>query len=95
MGKKRSILSWILILIGATLFLGGFYLLPIGTDAYMYFWIEIVFKGNWLYGDIAANAVAFTAMGIGAVILWKEHASLRDLGKDIDLKKIKKRRKRK
>ena len=93
MTKKKSILSWILIIIGATLFLGGFYLLPIGTDLYMYFWVEMVFKGNWLYGDIAANAVAFAAMGIGAVILWKEHASLGEFEKEIDFKK--KRRKRK
>ncbi len=75
MGKKRSAISLIVIFFGALLFFGGFYLLPIGTDAYMYFWIEIVAKGNWLTGDILANGVALAMMLIGGLMLYHEHKS--------------------
>lgn len=89
MGKKKSLLSWALIIIGAILFLGGFYLLPVGTDIYLYFWIEIVEKGNWLYGDILANAVAVLAMVVGGLILWYEHKAPWQ-GKKKSMRKFKK-----
>ena len=72
-GKK--IISVLLIFFGALFFFGGFYLLPIGTDAWMYFWIQIVAKGDWLMGDILANVAALGMMLIGGVILWHEGRS--------------------
>ena len=78
--RKRSILAGILIFFGVLLFFGGLYLLPIGTDVWLYFFVEIVAKGDWLVGAILANLAALGLVILGFLIL-------RSQGVEVGLKK--------
>ena len=61
--------------LGFVLFAFGFYILPFGTDVYLYFWVHEVFHGNWLYGAIAGNVFALLLIAAGLVILHHEGRS--------------------
>lgn len=56
---------------GFILFGFGMYIIPFGTDIYLYFWVNDVFHGNWLYGSIAGNLFALLLIIIGLVFLHK------------------------
>ena len=58
-----------LFILGFALFFGGLYLLPFGTDAYLWFFVTYVAHGNWLYGAIEANLAALGMIIIGFVAL--------------------------
>ena len=68
------------LIFGILLFLGGFYLLPIGTDVYLYFFVEKVANGNWFWGSLYANLAAIGMIIIGFVIL-------KESGNDVPLTK--------
>lgn len=70
--RKNKYKKWAasaLIGFGLLLFMAGLYLLPIGTDAFLYFFVEVVAGGNWFWGDIYANAAALGMIIVGAVIM--------------------------
>ena len=68
MGKAvRAVLG----VAGAMVFFFGVYILPFGTDFYLYIFVHKIFHGNWLQGSIAANLVALLMIAIGAVMLYK------------------------
>ena len=67
MGEKAF--GAVALVTGLLLFLGGFYLLPIGTDVYLYFFVEKVANGNWFWGSLYANLAALGMIAIGFVIL--------------------------
>ena len=66
-GEKA--LGAVALVTGLLLFLGGFYLLPIGTDVYLYFFVEKVANGNWFWGSLYANLAAVGMIVIGFIIL--------------------------
>ena len=73
--KRRSIkhiLGATIAAFGLLLFMGGLYLLPIGTDAFLYFWVEVVAHGNWILGDIYANGFALLMIVVGLVMMMYE-----------------------
>ena len=76
MAKKRrktnKIVATVLITFAVLLFMAGLYLLPIGTDIYLYFFVEVLMHGNWLYGDILANLVAVGMIAVGFLMLRAE-----------------------
>ncbi len=76
--SKASKVGAIVALAGALIFFFGVYILPFGTDFWMYIWVEKIFKGNWLYGDIAANAAAIFLILIGAALMLHERHKTRD-----------------
>ena len=55
--------------IGLFLLLAGFYLLPFGTDIFLYFFVEKVSHGDWVTGSLLANAFAIGMMLSGSLIL--------------------------
>jgi len=78
--RKRSILAGILIFFGLLMFFGGLYLLPLGTDIWLYFFVEVIAKGDWLLGAILANLTALGLIILGFLILRAE-------GVEVGLKK--------
>ena len=66
---KKDVIGTVLMVFGTLLFVGGFYLLPIGTDAYLYFFVEKVAHGDWLLGSFLGNAVAILIAGAGYLLL--------------------------
>ncbi len=78
--RKRSILAGILIFFGLLMFFGGLYLLPLGTDIWLYFFVEVIAKGDWLLGAILANLAALGLIILGFLILRAE-------GVEVGLKK--------
>ena len=73
--SKTSKAGAVIAFTGAMIFFFGVYILPFGTDFWMYIWVEKVFNGNWFYGDIAANLAAIFLIIIGAALMVKEHRS--------------------
>ena len=71
MTKKRMI-AWFIVTFGILLFAAGLYLLPIGTDAFLYFFVEVVAHGNWVLGDLYANVTALVMILVGYVIMRAE-----------------------
>lgn len=70
--KKSKVQKWAagaLLFFGVLLFMAGLYLLPIGTDAFLWFFVEVVAGGNWVLGDIYANAAALGMIFVGVVIM--------------------------
>jgi len=55
--------------IGIFLLFVGFYILPFGTDVYLYFFVEKVAGGNWIMGSIYANAFALGMILSGSLII--------------------------
>ena len=54
---------------GFLFFFAGLYVLPIGSDIYLYFFIEIVAKGDWLLGDVLANIFALGLIAFGLILI--------------------------
>ncbi len=54
---------------GFLFFFAGLYVLPMGSDIYLYFFIEIVAKGDWLLGDILANIFALGLIAFGLILI--------------------------
>ena len=54
---------------GFLFFFAGLYVLPIGSDIYLYFFIEVVAKGDWLLGDILANIFALGLIAFGLILI--------------------------
>ena len=54
---------------GFLFFFAGLYVLPIGSDIYLYFFIEVVAKGDWLLGDILANVFALGLIAFGLILI--------------------------
>ena len=75
MGKTHKAIGAGIAFFGFVIFAVGFYIIPFGTDVYLWFWIKVVFHGNWLYGDIAANLFAIFLIVAGILILHAEHRS--------------------
>ena len=69
MSKKHKLVGGIITGIGVILFGFGFYILPFGTDIYLYFWVDKVFNGNWLYGSIAGNLFAVFMIILGLLMM--------------------------
>jgi len=70
--KKSKMQKWVggaILGFGILLFMAGLYLLPIGTDAFLYFFVEVVAHGNWFWGDIYANVAALMMIIVGAAIM--------------------------
>ena len=70
--RKSKVQKWVggaILAFGLLLFMAGLYLLPIGTDAFLYFFVEVVAKGNWLLGDIYANIAAAGMILVGLAIM--------------------------
>lgn len=57
------------LILGSLLFFGGLYILPLGTDAYLYFWVEDICHGDWYWGAIYANLAAVGAIILGIIML--------------------------
>ena len=72
---KHHIIGAGVAFLGFVLFAFGFYILPFGTDVYLYFWVHEVFHGNWLYGSIAGNVFALFLIAAGLLILHHEGRS--------------------
>lgn len=85
--NKKKIIGTVITLTGLILFLGGFYLMPVGTDIYLYFWVQVVFNGNWLYGSIVANIVSFAMIVLGFMLLRSENRDVNFIGKKRGKKK--------
>ena len=83
--KGHKILAAIIIFFGTLFLVGGLYLLPVGTDAYLYFFIEVLMHGNWLWGDLLATLTAIGLIVFGYVLLRIE-------GVKLGLKKDRKKR---
>ena len=101
MGKASKV-GAIVALAGAMIFFFGVYILPFGTDFWMYIWVEKIFHGNWLYGDIAANAAAIFLIIIGAALMLHERHNTKEEKEEEDIilvrvpkKKTTKKRKKK
>ena len=70
--KKQKIVAVAIIAFAMLLFMAGLYLLPIGTDAFLYFFVEVIAHGNWVLGDIYANITALAMIIVGFVLLRME-----------------------
>ena len=70
---------------GILLFVGGFYLLPIGTDIYLYFFVERVAGGDWFLGSVLANITAVCLILAGLLLLRSvgKRPSLSNSGGDV------------
>ena len=75
MVEKHHVIGGGMAFLGFVLFAFGFYIIPFGTDMYLYFWVQMVFGGNWLYGSIAGNLFALFLIAAGLLILHKEGKS--------------------
>jgi len=84
--KARKLVGGIIVAFAVLLFMAGLYLLPVGTDAFLYFFVEVVAGGNWLMGDIYANLTALAMIIVGYVVMRSE-------GVKPGLKKNRRRRK--
>ena len=67
--KSGKLIGLIIAIFGLLFFMAGFYLLPVGTDFFLYFFVEIVMHGDWFWGDLLANAVALGMILIGFVLM--------------------------
>ena len=55
---------------GTMLAIVGFYLLPFGTDIFLYFFVEHVAHGDWFWGAVYANAAAIGMIAIGFLLVY-------------------------
>ena len=69
---RKKTFGWIIVGFGILIFAAGLYLLPVGTDIFLWFFVEVVAHGNWLLGDIYANAVAICMIALGYGIMRME-----------------------
>ena len=70
--KTHKILASVIIFFGLLFFMAGLYLLPIGTDIFLYFFVVVLMHGNWLWGDVLANLTAMLMIVAGIVMLHME-----------------------
>ena len=67
--RKGGVIGTTVMAFGFLLFFGGFYLLPVGTDIYLYFFVEKVANGSWFWGSVLANLAALFMILIGYLII--------------------------
>ena len=69
MNEGERGISWAVVMIGLFLLLVGFYLLPFGTDVFLYFFVEKIAHGDWFTGALMANAFCLGMILSGSLIL--------------------------